>query len=86
MDEHLGIPPQQSRAEKRAQVKEALKKEAKEHGTEKKATTQKRQHEGEEHDAKRVKLPDPVPEVDNSTAPSLETLPLPDAPTPALSV
>lgn len=84
VDERLGIPPQQSRAEKRAKVKEALKNEAKESGSETKGK-QKRQHEEEEPDAKRLKLPEPVPAVTDSSIPPPDTLLPTEAPAQALS-
>ncbi|KAI8940559.1 hypothetical protein NX059_004236 [Plenodomus lindquistii] len=68
VDKHLGIPMQESRASKRARVKEA-------NGSEKKdgAPKEKRKEINEEREAKRVKVPEVVKEAQKETP----VLPLP---------
>ncbi|KAH9878841.1 hypothetical protein J1614_002275 [Plenodomus biglobosus] len=70
VDSHLGIPMQESRASKRARVKEA-------NGTETKQTNTIADADADPHaqrQAKRVKIPTFQPETRSSTPPAQETL------------
>ncbi|EOA88712.1 tRNA-dihydrouridine synthase 2 [Exserohilum turcicum] len=60
VDDHLGIPINESRADKRARVKEASKPEA---ATAQQQKEKRKVDESEEPEAKRVKVPDAEPEV-----------------------
>lgn len=60
VDEHLGIPIQESRASKRARVKEATRPE----GEVKEQGEKRKEREGEEPEAKRVKVPESTAEVE----------------------
>ncbi|KAH7123955.1 hypothetical protein B0J11DRAFT_550742 [Dendryphion nanum] len=58
VDGRLGIPPPETRAAKKARVKETLKNESKKEGDSEKKQKQKRELEDEHHDTKRIKLPE----------------------------
>jgi tRNA-dihydrouridine synthase 2 len=59
VDEHLGIPPQESRASKKARVREANKQDAPVQ-----PKKEKRKDVSEDQpEAKRVKVPEPEPEA-----------------------
>ncbi|RMZ66842.1 hypothetical protein GMOD_00002215 [Pyrenophora seminiperda CCB06] len=69
VDQHLGIPQTESRASKRARIKDGAQPE-----DDAEAPREKRkEREDEQPDAKRIKVPESMPEM-NSVHPSQETL------------
>ncbi len=71
IDEHLGIPPQESRASKRARVKEATKPNERK----KESKEKRRQPSDEQPEAKRVKGPENDLDTLNLPTPSQDMLP-----------
>jgi tRNA-dihydrouridine synthase 2 len=70
VDEHLGIPMNESRASKRARVKEAQKTDEDTQKTEK-----RKERDEEEPEAKRVKVPEVEPEAAMALPPQEMTAP-----------
>jgi tRNA-dihydrouridine synthase 2 len=70
VDEHLGIPMNESRASKRARVKEAQKSDGDTQKTEK-----RKEREEEEPEAKRIKVPEVEPEATMALPPQEMTAP-----------